>query len=334
VYPAHFIIPAWLDNRWGRRLLPDLPALPGRVSPDEVTARLTQRLEEGAETGTPFFVHGVYSRPTAAAHREATPGAAEPPASGEPDGGFDEQLGRVLASLDKNGLRDKTILVVLGRPNPALPVTPADGPETPAMTDAPLPVVLYVPGDSFAPGVVSQLTRLLDLAPTLLEVLGLPGESSMEGISLKPLLETPRLRLPLAAFGESAGFPEAPPAPTDPESVKAAFRDGVRLDPASGHRLVLRDEAAARQRKSRWLRTESWQLVFTPAAASPEGVDEWRLFDLRSDPASTRDVKLQNPKVWQTMEVALRHWADEKKETRITDIFPDGEPPAALLPGT
>jgi hypothetical protein len=45
-------------------------------------------------------------------------------------------------------------------------------------------------------------------------------------------------------------------------------------------------------------------------------------------------VKLQNPKVWQSMEMALRRWVDEKKETRITEIFPDGEPPAVVLPGT
>lgn len=329
VYPAHFIIPAWLDNRLGRRLLPDLAVLPGCVSAETVTDRLTERLEDDAEAGTPFFVHGVYSQSSSA----ATP--ADGPASSPSSTAFDDQLGRILDCLEENGLRDNTILVVLGRSTADRLATKGAGAVRtgPPPTDTPVPVVFYVPGDAFAPGSVDQLARLLDLAPTLLDVLGLPSVPAMEGVSLRPFLENRSLPLTLAAYGESAGFPEALPGPEAPPEVRAAFRDGVRLDPASGYRLVLRDEAAAVRRKSRWIRTACWQLVFTPAEASPDSVDEWRLFDLRADPATSRDVKLQNPKVWQTLEVALRRWADEKKESHITELFPNGEPPAAVLPG-
>lgn len=329
VYPAHFIIPAWLDNRLGRRLLPDLTVLPGRVSQDTVTERLTERLEQGAQDGTPFFVHGIYSQPP-------TPQAAPGKASfANPQASFDEHLGRVLDCLEDNGLSDNTILVVIGRSPASLASADDRGTGNPTtMTDTPRPLVLHVPGDVFAPGVFTQLSRLIDLAPTLLDILGLPGDPSMEGVSLRRCLENPSLHLALAAFGESAGFPDSLPGPTASDTVRTTFRDAVRLDPASGYRLVLRDEAAALRRKSRWVRTSCWQLVFTPAEASPEGVDQWHLFDLRADPSTTRDVKLQNPKVWQTLEVALRRWADEKKESLITELFPEGEPPAAILPGT
>lgn len=332
VYPAHFIIPTWLDNRLGRRLLPGLSVLPGRVSRDVVTDRLTERLEEGAETGTPFFLHVVYSHPEPVSGPGSST-AAEPPAATPPSAGsFDDQLGRVLESLEKNGLKNKTILVVLGRAESGSGAAAAGGP--PPGARVPVPVVFHVPGEAYPPGVVSQLSRLYDLAPTLLEVLGLPPEPAMEGVSLRPCLENPAVRLPLVAFGESAGFPERLPGAKSPEPEKKAFRDGVRLDPASAYRLVLKDETAALRRKSRWMRTERWQLVFTPGEAADNGLDEWRLFDLQVDPGLTRDVKLQNPKVWQAMEASLRRWVDEKKETNIQEIFPDGEPPAVVLPGT
>jgi arylsulfatase A-like enzyme len=254
-------------------------------------------------------------------------------AEGTGSASFDAQLGRVLEFLEENGLRDNTILVVLGRsPDHVQSVTPARPP--PTATDAPIPVVMHIPGEVYAPGPITQLTRLQDLAPTLLDVLGLPAGPSMEGVSLRPALENRESILGLAAFGENAGFPTTLPGPNEPPSARAIFRGGVSLDPASGYRVVLNDPAAALRRKHRWVRTSHWQLVFTPAEASPEGVDQWQLFDLRSDPATTRDVKLQNPKVWQTLEVALRRWADEKKESRIHDLFPEGEPAAAVLPGT
>jgi arylsulfatase A-like enzyme len=323
LYPAHFIIPAWLDNRLGRRLLPHLAVLPGCVSRDTVTDRLTTQLEQSVDRGTPFFVHGVYSQ------APATP----PPSPGLADGaaaaGFDAQLGRVREFLKENGLEDRTILVVLGLApdhtrNTASPL--------PATSAAAVPAILHVPGQAVPAGPVTQLTRLQDLAPTLLDLLGLPPEPTMQGVSLRPLLEDRQADLDLAAFGESPGFPTALPDPTAPASARAPFLDGVSLDPASGYRIVLNDPAAALRRKSRWIRTAQWQLVFTPADASPDRVDQWHLFDLRHDPAATRDVKLRNPQVWQTMETALRLWVDEKRESRLTDIFPNGEP--AALPET
>ncbi|MFN0127372.1 MAG: sulfatase [Verrucomicrobiales bacterium] len=327
VYPAHFIIPTWLDNRLGRRILPDLMVLPDRVSHDTVTERLTQRLEQVAEDGTPFFIHGVYAR---SEENEAAP-ANNTPESESAD--FDTQLARLIDCLDDTGLRDNTILVLLGRP-PADTPTESSSPGQPHPSlDSRVPVVFHLPSDQFAPGEVRQLARLYDLAPTLLDVLGLPPDPAMEGVSLVPCFHDRSLRLPLAAYGESAGFPDSPPSTAAADSERTAFRGAVHLDPASGFRLVLNDETAALRRKMRWVRTPNWQLVFTPAPASPDGVDEWQLFDLKSDPACSRDVKNLNPHVWQTLELALRRWADEKQESRLDTLFPQGEPPAVILPG-
>lgn len=327
VYPAHFIIPAWLDNRLGRRILPDLMVLPDRVSHDTVTDRLTQRLEQVAEDGTPFFIHGVYSR-------SEEIGAAPTDKSIEKErADFDSQLARLLDCLDDTGLRDNTILVLLGRPPTGAPTeSSSPGGSLPPL-DSRIPVVFHVPGDQFVPGEVRHLARSYDLAPTLLDVLGLPPDPAMEGVSLVPCFHDRSLRLPLAAYGESAGFPDSPPSRNAPNSERTAFRGAVHLDPASGFRLVLNDESAALRQKTRWVRTPNWQLVFTPAPASPDGVDQWQLFDLKSDPDGTRDVKHLNPHVWQTLELALRRWADEKQESRLDSLFPQGEPSAVVLPG-
>ncbi len=335
VYPAHFIIPAWLDNEFGRQLLPDLSVLPGRVSHRTITDRLARRLEENAGRGTPFFLHGVYSDAGG-----GPPPPADRPGEHSPADSFDAQISRLLECLEENGLRDNTILVLLGRSAPATDPAasqPDTGQAPAAMqtpSDTPLPVILHVPGQEFAPGEVDQLARLYDLAPTLIDVLGLPSEPAMDGVSLRPCLVDRSLHLPLTVYGESAGFTDFLPGPDASREIRAFFRDAVRLDPDSDYRVVLNDETAVLRRKTRWIRTPAWKLVFTPASLSSEAVDEWSLFDLTTDPHCSRDVKLQNPKTWQSLELALRRWADDRHESLLTDIFPNGEPEAAILPRT
>jgi hypothetical protein len=67
------------------------------------------------------------------------------------------------------------------------------------------------------------------------------------------------------------------------------------------------------------VRTEDWKLVYTPGVHH----DIWRLYDLRTDSHCERDVKHAYPNVLRAMRAKLLQWTDERRESRICEIFPD-----------
>lgn len=247
---------------------------------------------------------------------------------------FDDHVGQVLASLKQNGLDENTIVIItsdhgddLFEPNTTFShgLSFNGGDQTNHV-----PLIIHVPGGKYPAKRVDRLVRTIDLAPTLLELLGLPPEPRFEGQSLVPYLDGSQEDLSLAFYGETSYLFFKRQVPDEEPLSIAPLEETTYIDPNFNYHFVLKDEyyQAVLQTKERCLRTEHWKLVFTPGVHH----DIWRLFDLREDPHCERDVKLQNPEVWRTMERALRLWVDHKKELRIRDIFPDGEPPAVQLP--
>ena len=189
-----------------------------------------------------------------------------------------------------------------------------------------IPAVLRVPGLKDKARRVPQLVRTLDFAPTILDLCGLPRDSRMEGVSLRPYVENPAADLGLAFFGETSYLfckryiPGEKPL-YNPPMVSTTF-----IDESFDCHFVLKEEYQPRilETKERCLRTEKWKLVFTPG----EHRDIKRLYDLASDPHCLHNAGPLNPEVFRIMDEHLMRWMREKKETRIPDIFPQGEPPA------
>ncbi|RLE25573.1 MAG: hypothetical protein DRJ61_08410 [Acidobacteria bacterium] len=105
----------------------------------------------------------------------------------------DENFGKVLDELDRQNLLDRTIIVVVGDHGEAL-----DQHNEPThaafIYDATMriPLLISAPlGGKPLTGVVNRQVQTIDIAPTILELLGLPAHPDMQGTSLVRDLREP-----------------------------------------------------------------------------------------------------------------------------------------------
>ncbi len=116
----------------------------------------------------------------------------------------DHQVGRVLDELEALGLRERSLVVLTADHGEALG---QHGEQTHSFLvyDSTMRVPLVFWGADVVPRGqrVASLVRLADVTPTLLDLLGLSPAQDVQGISLRPLLETPGANLELVGYGES-----------------------------------------------------------------------------------------------------------------------------------
>ena len=155
--------------------------------------------------GRPFFLWLHYYDP----HSPFTPpppyseGFREQPYLGEVRF-VDDQVGRVLEELRELGLREQTLLVITSDHGEGLGEHGEDT-HTFFVYDSTMRVPLVFWGAGVVPRGqrVSAPVRLVDLAPTLLDLLGLPPLQDTQGVSLRPLFDDPTADLELDGYGES-----------------------------------------------------------------------------------------------------------------------------------
>lgn len=105
----------------------------------------------------------------------------------------DAQVGRLLQTLDDLGLTHNTIIVLWGDHGFALGEVNRWAKGTNFELDNHLPLMIRVPGMD-EPGVPTEaLVELVDLYPTLAELAGLPLPDGLDGSSLIPMLDNPRI---------------------------------------------------------------------------------------------------------------------------------------------
>ncbi len=156
-----------------------------------------------------------------------------------------------------------------------------------------IPLILSLPG-TIRPGTRVEATeRSIDVAPTILDLLGLPAEPSFRGTTLRPLVEgTASEDRP--CFGE-----------TD----------------KSFHEENTRREIQGVAGKWRWLRRGRYKIVFVPHATAPA---EWKLYDLETDPGELRDAGDATPEIRERLRSELSAWmAEDRQPERDYHISPE-----------
>ena len=102
--------------------------------------------------------------------------------------GVDENVGRILDVLEETGAYDSTLIVFTSDNGLGMGSHGMIGKHTCYEESVLVPLIVRLPGGRTG-AVVDELVLNVDLAPTLLEVAGLPKDESMHGRSLVALLE-------------------------------------------------------------------------------------------------------------------------------------------------
>lgn len=240
---------------------------------------------------------------------------------------FDDCVKRILAALKKQGLDQSTIIIInsdhgddLYEPGATLGhgLSFHGGDQTNHT-----PLIVYVPG--VAPQTFPQIVRSIDIAPSLVDLIKGVAPRSWQGQSFAPWFSDPSSAQSRPFYAET-GFPFIQFRVAGVERPKLPPMDELNfIDDSYDYHFVLRPEyeQALIDAKERMLRTEKWKIILTPAAA---GKRHYRLFHIAEDQHCERDVAAQYPAVLSAMQGALDRWVDEKIESSIATIFPQGEP--------
>jgi arylsulfatase A-like enzyme len=200
---------------------------------------------------------------------------------------IDEQVGRILGTLDESGLRNRTIVIFMSDHGEML----GDhgiylkGPffYEPAVH---VPLIISCPG-LIDPGRSRALVELTDLAQTLLDAVGLPHHPGMQGESLWPLL-----------MGETA---------------RDHHRDDIYCEYYNA--LTTHKDPKA---YGTMVRTDRYKLVVA------HGQNTGELYDLANDPDET-DNEWENPEYLKTKTELLTRMMDRMAWT--VDPLPLREAP-------
>jgi arylsulfatase A-like enzyme len=115
---------------------------------------------------------------------------------------MDAQLGRVIAALDRLGLRQDTIIILWGDHGWKLGEHDAWCKHSNCENDTNAPLIISVPGMKCAGQHTQAIVEFVDIYPTLSDLAGLALPAHLEGVSFRPLLNDPTRAWKMAAFSQ------------------------------------------------------------------------------------------------------------------------------------
>jgi arylsulfatase A-like enzyme len=187
---------------------------------------------------------------------------------------LDDNVGRLLAHLEREGLADDTIVLFLTDNGGTAGVKIHNAGMSGAKTSvheggSRVPLFIRWPAAGWRPHVVQTIVSHIDILPTLLDLCGVdpPAEVRLDGISLRPLLEA----------GDAAVWPDRTLFTHNPIDETNRYPAAVRTQ---RYRLVREIPGPGGGSKA----------VAADAAATP-----WQLYDMDRDPGERSDIAAEHP---------------------------------------
>jgi arylsulfatase A-like enzyme len=220
----------------------------------------------------------------------------------------DAAIGRLLRELERMGKLDDTLIVVSADHGEGLyecDTCVGHGDNLRGMMTLRVPIAFRLPTKHYPkskPAVIEDWVSLLDVYPTLVELLGVRESVVQDGISLIDYKGNPKPQKPgrvhVVETGEwlwnTVAVPkdriEYPPI----TALAKLEKDRIVIDP--------KYEGVIRAAKHRAAIRAPYKLTYEPSRA---GV-RWRLFDFVADPLDTKDIAAERPEVTAELREALR----------------------------
>ena len=169
---------------------------------------------------------------------------------------IDAQIGRLLKSLEENGLAENTIVILWGDHGWKLGEHGMWCKHTQFELDNHVPLLIKVPGQANRGEQSAAFVEFVDIYPTLCELAGLEKPTHLQGSSFVPLIENPERKWKEGAISI---WPAV--ARTNPEKVVIGFT--IQTD---------------RYRYTEWIKTSTGELMARD------------LFDHQSDPGENQNI--------------------------------------------
>ena len=205
----------------------------------------------------------------------------------------DQYVGGLLNDITELGLEKKTIVVIysdhgdmFGKHGRFMRGGPLRG----TFYDDVLHVPLIIFHPAMKPKAVDELVQVIDIGPTLLDMVGLKAPRSFVGKS-------------------------ALPAVTNNVSINQYVFAGAAFTPAQKNPFFSYPSVIASAR------SRQWKLIVervTPAGAAQDSVE---LYDLRSDPEELSNVAAGNPEALKMMKGVLKHWLENIRSEKLLSDF-------------
>ncbi len=211
--------------------------------------------------------------------------------------GADAEIGRLLERLRMLGLEQRTMIAVIADHGEELHDHGKMGHGLEAYGEVSnVPLILYRPGVIPAGVKVEEMTRSIDLMPTLLDLAGLRVPEAAQGESLLPLV---------AAYRDNTGD-AAKQAAADlgwqdrPAVVEEHKRDPKDDDDDESYVIVL----------------DGWKLIDNVQTKSKP---EFELFDHAADPLDAHNVAEENPDKVEALKTELSYWRRMVTDAKLPD---------------
>lgn len=219
---------------------------------------------------------------------------------------FDDEVGRILDYLKASDLAENTLVVVYSDHGMEFFEHETWGQGNSAIGDFSARVPVILAGAGLVPATrLEGVTRSVDLAPTLLDLLGVPVPAEMQGQSLLNALGGADLP-DLPAFHETGiWLTEVPGMPSGHLRYPNLLELLEIPDPATGTMAIkpeYRDIVV--RAKDRMVRLGRWKLVYQPT----QDGHILKLFDLENDPECRRDLSAVEPEIKARLWGLLQAW--------------------------
>ncbi len=220
---------------------------------------------------------------------------------------FDDEVAKLLKHLDACGLADNTIVVIYSDHGMEFFEHDTWGQGNSAIGDHSARVPLIVRDPRIATvRQIDEIVRTIDLAPTLLDLLGLPSVLSMDGVSLVPHLRDKNKILKLDAYNETGIWLAEMPGMQAEHLRYPNLLEMLEVPDKVSGTLAIKPEYQARISiaKDRMILRGHWKLIYQPLISGYRLM----LFDIESDPGCLTNVLSKYPEVAVELSDVIFSW--------------------------